>query len=197
MKVIVALQEEIRSNFFVTVKQPGSSLYFSFANLQGDFPIHVTISRLNPITRTKLSELKTFDANQAEETFKNLESSEYSISFEALEDTKIEFEAGVEELDSLSEQDMAASNAGNGSTNAHISSLKVTLNYLKQNLKEMHSTLKRLKARETRNKSKLDIIQKKIRNFSILESLLMILLPLGSVWILSTYFQNHLKKGTI
>jgi hypothetical protein len=197
MKVIVALQEDVTSTYFVSVKYQGSLLYFSFANLQDDFPIDVTIARLNPSTRAKLTDVKFYSARQAEETLKNLEAGEYSISFLSQDDTKIEFEAGVEEVENLSEQDIAASTAQSGSTTAYISSLKTTLNFLKQNLKEMHSTMKRLKATELSSMSQVEHIRIKIRNFSIFESLLMILLPLGSVWVLSTYFQNRLKKGSI
>src|SRR5690606_24493225 len=133
MKVIIPLEEEKTSIFYVSVPQEGSSLYFSFANLQDEFPIDVTITRLNPVTKAQISQLKFFTSKQAEENFKNLPKGDYSITFLAQEDTKVEFEAAVEELENLTEQDMADSSSQSAAgTNHHISSLKVTLNHLKQ-----------------------------------------------------------------
>lgn len=74
--------------------------------------------------------------------------------------------------------------------------LKNSLNLLKTNLRDLMGALRHIRTRESRNMATVQTIEERIMKFSYFEVILVTIMSIGGVFVLKTYFKNHLKKGS-
>ena len=188
LRVIVDVEPGKELKYWAEIEKPGSTINFSYANLESQTPIHVEFGYLD--SRGTKNVLFSFDENSKELDEGHLAANAgwYELAINSTQKTQVEFDLSIDDHASLNEEDVVEEETGVGS-------LKDTLNRLKKELQEMLGRIKQIKMRENRSMITVETVEARIMKFSIFEVLLMVILPFGSVYVLKNYFQNHLKKG--
>lgn len=189
LRVTVGLEPGKPFDSYTEATQPGLAMNFSYANLKSQAPINVTCWHVDENNNPR-EQLFSYNESfrEQDEGYIAPYAGRYLYRFQCAEETKVEIDLSVDNHGKLLDEDMTQE----GST---IENLKDTLNKLKKDLQELRGRIKGVLMRENRNMITVETVESRILKFSIFEVMLMISLSLGSVYVLKTYFQTHLKKG--
>lgn len=188
LRVTVDVEPGKDFKYLTEIEKPGSTINFSYANLESQMPIHVEFCYLEG--RGTKNVLFAFDENSKEldEGHLATQTGWYQLIINTTQKTQVEFDISIDDHGSLNDDDITEEETG-------VAHLKDTLNRLKKELQEMLGRIKQIKMRENRSMITVETVEARIMKFSIFEVLLMVILPFASVYVLKNYFQNHLKKG--
>ena len=190
LRITVPFSPNVLYKYYTESKQGGINMNLSFSNLKDTTPVSVKCYHIDYNGNRNKNEVFSYyeSTKEPDDGFLTLYPGFYEIVFEPKAEMLVEIDLYLDSLGKLDDKDMIEKDTG-------VSNLKDTLNKLKKDLADLRSRIKYIMTRENRSMITIESVDSRIRSFSIFEVLLMVVLPLGSVYILKTYFQNHLKKG--